>query len=228
MADGELGDHLDQVQVVAEKLRLPFTTEKPKDEDIARIKTGMHQALNEMMSIIVKTNEQRAQRAITILKSKLEQCGLDPDYPRDEMLARKEMLSKTAEHLSQIADRLLKKFRELTLEQGLDAGTITFFVVGGRVRATPIKDNTDFDIVLTAENRLNPRGDKTTITYKQRHAIWDSLNKEIEPIFHELGLKYEKGVIELKAMGEDTAVTHEAKHPETENASLKIWELTET
>lgn len=123
-------------------------------------------------------------------------------------MARREKLERIAKKLPEIADLLLEKFRDLVRMEGLDAGVLTLFVVGGRVRGTPIKDNTDFDVVISAENRLRPPFMKEpTITLEQRRAIGYAVYAEIENIFTLLGLNedYEKGILEIKGFGERTA-----------------------
>lgn len=160
--------------------------------------------------------------AVALLLEKLEQCGFQEDFQGEAGALRKEKLERIAKQLPEIADSVLRKFRDLTKAEGLNAGLITFFVVGGRVRGTPIKDNTDFDVVITAENRLSPFVKEPTITLAQRHAIGRALYAEIENIFATRGLDadYEKGILEIKGFGERTA-----KEVQGEEDTLKITEL---
>lgn len=144
---------------------------------------------------------------VSILIEKLEKSDIQEDFRGEAGAERKEKLKRIARRLPEIAELLLGKFRNLAKNEGLNADTLTLFVVGGRVRGTPIKDNTDFDLVISAENKLTPFGKEPTITFAQRHALGRALYAEIENIFTSLGLSqdYEKGILEIKGFGERAA-----------------------
>lgn len=172
------------------------------------------------------SNEQpsTAEKAATTIIENLEKCGFDSEFQGAEAKKRKQQLIEIAQNLPTIALRILHKFRQLTTNESLDAGKISFFVVGGRVAATPIKDNSDFDVVITAEKRLHPSYDKH-ISWAQRHSIAKALYQEVESLFKELGIGhlYEKGIFEFKGFGERTSETLEK-----EQDTLKIAGLSAT
>lgn len=160
------------------------------------------------------------EQAISTIIKNLERCGFDAEFQGVEAEKRKQQLIKIARRMPNIASTILQKFRQLTANEGLDTGRLTFFVVGGRVRGTPIKDSTDFDVVITADKRLHPKYNE--ITWDQRHAIARALYEEIENIFRELGITelYEQGIIEIKGYGERTS-----EELKKENNTLEIVDL---
>ena len=160
------------------------------------------------------------EQAITTIVENLGKCGFDPEFQGEDAEKRKQQLVEIAHHLPDIAAQILRKFRELAAKENLEAGKLTFFVVGGRIRATPIRDNTDFDVVITADKRLHPRYNE--ISWDQRHAIARALYPEIERIFKELGIEklYEQGIVELKGFGERTS-----EELKKENSTLEIVSL---
>lgn len=161
-----------------------------------------------------------AEKAVAVLLKNLEEGGFDPEFQGTEAEKRRQQLIEIARHIPGIAINILHKFRQLTTSENLDAGKLAFFVVGGRVDATPIKDNTDFDVVITAEKRLHPK--YNNISWEQRHSIGRALYLEIERLFKELGIEqlYERGIFEIKGLGERTS-----EELENEERTLKIIDL---
>ncbi len=168
------------------------------------------------------TEESPTQKAVNSLIEKIKQSPLNLEYDEVTMESRRERLVKIAEHILVFAPHILRKFRALTTEQGIDAGKIGFYIVGGRVLASPIKDNTDIDFVITSENSLVPYAKDARITYPQRHAIARKLYAEIEQLFNEKNISdlYEKGILEIKGLGESTM-----EEIESQEGVLKIAEL---
>lgn len=142
-----------------------------------------------------------------VMVQKLNKAELDPSYDSVEMAVRKEKLMKIAEKVPEIAEHILKSFQEMLQEKGIDGGKLPLYLVGGRVREAPIKDNTDFDFVISAENSLAPWTKEPIISLKQRHEIGHKIYTEIEKVFENLGLTdvYEKGIFEIKGLGEKTS-----------------------
>lgn len=155
------------------------------------------------------------------LAARLDGSDLQEDFRDAAGVEYKERLKRIAKHLPEIGTLLLRRLRDLVQCEGLDPGILTLFLVGGRVRKTPITDNTDFDIVISADNRLTPFGKHPTIAFDQRHAFGRALYEEMERIFTGLGLHkdYEKGILEIKGLGERTAL-----EVQKEEAVLKIAE----
>lgn len=141
---------------------------------------------------------------VQLILDNLEHSGFEDGFNVGSAQKRKEMLERIAKQLPKIGDLLLKRFRELARAENLEITDIAFYVVGGRVRGTPIKDNTDFDVLISSEKKLTPFAEKATITFEQRHRIARALYEEAERIFTELGLgaDYEKGILEFKGYGE--------------------------
>lgn len=162
--------------------------------------------------------------SVDFLIDQLHKSGFQEDFHGEVAIARREKLERIAKKLPDIANRLLTTFRTLAKAEGLDPGVLTFYCVGGRVLGTPIKEGTDFDVVIAAEQRLNPFAKDSTMTVAQRHAIARALYTEIPEIFASLGLgdEYEKGIIECKGFGERTAA-----EVEKSGAVLKICENTD-
>lgn len=157
----------------------------------------------------------------TILRN-LERSGLDPESTQEAASKRKEQLERVAHQLPAIGNRLLTLFSKLAKKEELDPGKLGFYVVGGRVRATPIKETTDFDIVISAERPLDPFAKQETITLKQRQEIAFALYAAVPDVFNDLGIgdDYEKGLIEIKVFGDKTPTKVEG-----EDDVLKITEL---
>lgn len=146
------------------------------------------------------------ERAVATLLSNLEHSGFYPEFTGNEAQARKEKLERVARQMPTIAKKVLDVFAGLAHAEGLEPGKLAFYVVGGRVNATPIKESTDFDVVIAAEHPLNPFAKQETITLRQRHQIASGLYAHIESIFADLQLQsdYERGIIEIKGFGEKT------------------------
>lgn len=189
----------------------------------------MHMNIEQSMALTPEEQEKIARetdavRVREILAQNLVRSGFQPDFGGEESEKRKEKLARIAEHFPALAEKILQRFQSLAEEAGLHPGKLTLFVVGGRIRAIPLSDNTDYDIVITAENPLNPFGRKdapVTVTFPQRHALARAVYESMEGIFNELGLgaDYERGIIEIKGLGERTAeqVSHE-------ESTLKVME----
>lgn len=162
--------------------------------------------------------------SVVFLIDQLHKSGFQEDFQGEVAIAHREKLERIAKKLPDIANRVLTTFRTLAKAEGLDPGIVTLYSVGGRVRGTPIKEGTDFDVVIAAERRLNPFAKDSTMTIAQRHAIARSLYTKLPEIFASLGLEddYEKGIIEIKGLGERTAA-----EVEREDAVLKICENTD-
>lgn len=161
----------------------------------------------EKPSIREADQAEHVSEAVETLRHNLRRSGFDEAFQGEAAEHRKEKLDRIAEQLPAIGARLLQRFRALTEEEQLNPGTLTFYVVGGRVRATPIRENTDYDVVIAAEKKLTPFSLKhATITHEQRQKIARALIADIEPIFLALGLQedYEQGIIEPKGFGEKT------------------------
>ncbi len=118
------------------------------------------------------------------LAARLDESDLREDFRDVAGVEYKERLKRIAKHLPEIGALLLRRFRDLAQCEGLNPGVLTLFLVGGRVRQTPISDNTDFDIVISADNKLTPFGKHATITFDQRHVFGRALYEEIERIFN--------------------------------------------
>lgn len=134
---------------------------------------------------------------VAVLKAKLEAAEYSPEYPREVLVARKARLMELADHMPAIAERLLVKLRTLALEAGVDLGTVALHIVGGRLRGDPPKplsDNSDFDLVITADNPLLTRADRglENIEALVRIRIIKALYAEIELIFADRGLEFER------------------------------------
>lgn len=134
---------------------------------------------------------------VAVLKSKLEAAGYSPEYPREVLVARKARLMELADHMPAIAERLLVKLRTLALEAGVDLGTVALHTVDGRLRGDPPKplsDNSDFDLVITADNPLLTGSDcsRENIGALVRIHIIKALYAEIELIFADRGLEFER------------------------------------
>lgn len=151
----------------------------------------------------------------------LDESDLQEDFRNAAGAEYKGRLKRIAKHLPEIGTLLLRRLRDLVQCEGLDPGILTLFLVGGRVRQTPISDNTDFDIVISADSKLTPFGKHATIAFDQRRILGQALYEEIERIFIRLGLHkdYEKGILEIKGLGERTAL-----EVQKEEAVLKIAE----
>lgn len=155
------------------------------------------------------------------LATLLDESDLQEGFRNAAGVEYKERLKRIAKHLPEIGTLLLRRFRDLAQGEGLDPGVLTLFLVGGRVRQTPICDNTDFDIVISADSKLTPFGKHATIAFDQRRILGQALYQEIERIFIRLELHkdYEKGILEIKGLGERTA-----SEVQKEEAVLKIAE----
>ncbi|MDO8676475.1 MAG: hypothetical protein Q7K16_02385 [Candidatus Azambacteria bacterium] len=151
--------------------------------------------------------------ATNTIVANLETGGFYPEFQGPEAEKRKQRLIEIAEQLPTLAPAVLTKFRELLEQEKIDGGKLSFFIVGGRVNATPIKDNTDFDIVLASEKRALAGGK----IWRKRTGIWETLYQEIERL---LGQLYEEGLIEIKGLGQRSA-----EDVEGEEGTLKIAEL---
>jgi len=145
--------------------------------------------------------------SVQLLLHNLETGGYQDGFSENDAQKRKDLLERIAKQLPTIGNLLLHKFRELIRAEQLDIGDIAFYSVGGRVRGTPIGENTDFDVLISSEKKLTPFAKEPTITFEQRHRIARTLYEEVERIFNELGLgaDYEKGILEFKGFGENNA-----------------------
>lgn len=159
-------------------------------------------------------SENRAQDIVSLIIRNLETNGFYPEFFGEAAQAHKEKLERIAKRLPTIGRYVLETFRELAHEQGVNPGKLTLYVVGGRVRGTPIKDNTDFDLVIAAEHELTPFAKTPTITLAQRHAMGRALYTRVEQLFSEMGMHedYERGILEFKGFGERTSKTVENEH----------------
>lgn len=102
-----------------------------------------------------------SQEVIKKLISNLEQKIKEKDFDLDDgstediVLRRAELLKRVLEKLPQIAPLIMRSYRTILNEQGLDrerTGRLSLHVVGGRVHnESKLKSSSDIDMVFAAE-----------------------------------------------------------------------------
>lgn len=155
-----------------------------------------------------------------------------PDIPSGETLEslrakvpdRRGKIKSVFERISQITNHMAESYKSICNENQLDPGTISIYVVGGRVRRKPLLHSSDVDIVITVENEsggLQPNyslknGDSQELIQKKttaRRQFVAALEKGFENL--DLLEKDEKGeftgwILEPKGYGfADTATRQE-------------------
>lgn len=178
-------------------------------------------------SDIESGQEKVTQLAIQKILADLDQKIKDKDFDLDDgstedvVLKRAELLMRVLEKLPQIVPLIVRSYRAILNEQGLDrerTGRLSLYVVGGRIHnQTKLKSWSDIDMVfavekpwligrkrfLTKEEDValpEPRGNMRTINVPFRQEIANSIIPRLgELISTDLS---NEGVLEIKPSGD--------------------------
>ena len=105
-------------------------------------------------------------------------------------------------HLLEAASRIVKNYRAICTRNGLDPGKIRLYMVGGRVKGKPLKEDSDIDLLFCVENyRQSPenfqfaRFPDAIDAYDFKLHLMNIIRKDMTKICEEMGLPDEFHVL---------------------------------
>ncbi len=134
-------------------------------------------------------------------------------------------LKKTAEdfekvypRLLEFSDHLIQRYQEIANRYRLNPGEIRLYMVGGRVRGTPLKEDSDIDLIFAVENPGSSLGRIPFERFSDPLEAWDfkldrmkELLADVSKISNQLGVRNLFHILSLdvKIPEDDLIVTQE-------------------
>jgi hypothetical protein len=132
---------------------------------------------------------------------------LDTDTNANRFPETREKLVYAYKQLPAFSEKAVNAYYHLCAQYNLDPGEIRLYMVGGRVRGTPLKEDSDIDLVFAVENyqqsiehlhfdRFSDPGDAQQFKIDRMLEI----NTRVFAISHELGIA--KGTMHILGYGD--------------------------